>query len=466
MRAIACWLSLCLVASVVWVLSPVLVVAVEGGEGGVGSFERRLVAALPAFASGRVLAEPEVDGSDLRLSGVEEGLLSGGWRDSFDPEVSVVVGDATTATRLIYENEDGSETAVISPEPVRFLDGDEWREIDLDLVEDTGGVVPEASPAGVVFPSDPGDGMAVHESAAGAISVGLPSLVNPVSEGVVEEGIGRAPDRVVMEGEDGVESVVTPLSSGFRHDVVFPDRSVAEASFTVDLVVPEGVTASSEDGGVVLWAAGEVVARYGGGVAFDAVGAVDGSGETPVVVGLVGQSAGRVTVGVSVDEAWLDDGSRVFPVTIDPTYTSVVGTTSGGGDTYVNQSSPNTSFASAADLRIGRNSGGEVHRSFVRFGLGGIPSGSVIYGAEMRLVNFASTNCTASLVRSRLATGAFGQTTTWSNQPTVSSVVSDSYFAMGPAGCPGGWASMDATSAVVDWYAGMELTRDLGHGLV
>lgn len=427
---------------------------VVGQESGAEGFEEVSVAPLPASEPERVLEEPEGDFSDPPLTGGREALGAAEREIVFDPDESVRDESETTETRAVYDNVDGSRTAVISAEPVRFEEGGEWREIDLRLSEDASGeAVVAAAPSEVSFPADPVEGVAVHESPAGPITVGVPSVVESPAEGSVADGGERVPDQVVVEGTGGVDSVITPLSTGFEHDVVFASRTAAGAAFTVDIAVPDGVVATADATGVVLRDGPEVVAHYGGGVAFDATGAEEGGGETPVTTSLVGQGGGVVTVRVAIDEAWLGDPGRVFPVTVDPTYTSVIGTTPGGGDTYVNNGAPTTSYASAVDLKIGRGSDGSVYRSLVRFGLGGVPAGALIYQAEMQMVNFSSSSCTPSLVRARTATAGFGPTTTWNTQPGTGGVVSDSSFARGATGCPGGWVSMDATSAVAAWQA-------------
>lgn len=454
-----------MVAGAGWALSPAPV-SVAAEEEGSGSAHRE-VAPLPATATERVLAEPEADGSSVRLEAAGDRKAEGGWRASFDPEESVLDEEETTATRAVYDNADGTRTAVVSPGAVRFREGGEWRDIDLNLIEGAdGALAPKESPSEVVFPSNPAQGMAVHRSPAGPIVIGLPSVVATPAGSALEKGAGPAPDQVEVPGARGVSSVTTPLSSGFRHDVVFADRVAAASTFTVDLTVPAGVTAATDAAGVVLRRGDEVLAHYGGGLAFDAVGEETSSGEVPVTTRLVGQDESRVTVEISVDDRWLADPQRVFPVTIDPTYVSIVGTTAGGADTYVSSANPGTSMWDAFDLRIGKNTDGAVYRSYLRFGLDGIPAGALIYGAELRLVNFSSPSCTPAVVRARLAGGAFGAATTWNNQPGASSTVSETSFAMGPAGCPGGWASMDATSAVDAWYAnpssnlGLRLSAD------
>lgn len=464
--AVARLLVAVMVAGAAWALSPAPV-PVASAEKESPSFERRAVAPLPASAPERVLAEPEANGSSLRSEVARDRLTEGGWKSSFDPGESVLDEEETSATRAVYDNADGTRTAVVSPGAVRFREGGEWRDIDLELVEEAdGALAPKQAPSDVVFPSDPSEGMAVHHSSAGPIAVGLPSVVTTPSGGTVEKGAGQAPDQVQVRGSRGVASVVTPLSTGFRHDVVLADRAAAVSAFTVALTVPPGVTAATDGEGVAFRRGDEVLARYGGGLAFDAVGEETASGEVPVATRLVRQDGDRVVVQVSVDEGWLADPERVFPVTIDPTYVSVVGTTAGGADTYISAANPGTSMWDAADLRIGKNTDGAVYRSYLRFGLDSIPAGALIYGAELKLVNFYSPSCTPAVVRARLATSAFGAATTWNNQPGASSTVSETSFAMGPAGCPGGWAVMDATTAVDAWYTnpssnlGLRLSAD------
>lgn len=100
--------------------------------------------------------------------------------------------------------------------PVRFRDGNDWKEVDLDLAQEEAEIAPAVSDAGVAFPTDPDEGVAVHDSAAGPITVGLPSVLSGPAEGEIREGSGYVPDTVVIEGARGVDSVVTRLSFGFE----------------------------------------------------------------------------------------------------------------------------------------------------------------------------------------------------------------------------------------------------------
>lgn len=101
------------------------------------------------------------------------------------------------------------------------------------MSEDDGEAEPASSPAEVTFPTDSDQVVAAHESAAGPITVQVPSVVGGGGDATIEDGGATEPDQVVVESNDGVSSVVTPLSTGFEHDIVFADRDAAQASFTV-----------------------------------------------------------------------------------------------------------------------------------------------------------------------------------------------------------------------------------------
>lgn len=98
-------------------------------------------------------------------------------------------------------------------------------------------------------------------------------------------------------------------------------------------------------------------------------------------------------------------------MTIDPVYTSIIGTT-GGGDTHVNSLTPTTSYAAATDLRVGKATDGSVNRALVRFDFAGVPAGALEVDAQLKLYNFDASSCTGAPVDVHTLAGAFGPTTT------------------------------------------------------
>lgn len=357
----------------------------------------------------------------------------------------------TSETRKVYENPDGSRTAVISSAAARVRHSDgSWEAVDLQLEPGADGLETSSSPVPATIPTDPLAGAITAATPVGEIVAGYPLGFEQAAK----------PELVTIDGADvaaaalgrGRTSLVQPLPTGFEQSVRYDAREDAVAAFNVALQVPASVHArAAADGIELVDERGAVVGTYGGGAALDAG---TGTAPAPVRTFLIGQEGQKVLARVSVAPGWLESADREYPVTIDPTFTSTIGTTSGGGDTYVNSGAPTTSFASATDLRVGKGSDGSVNRSFVKFGLGGIPAGAVVLSANLRLYNFEATNCTASTLNGRELTSGFGTTTTWNSQPTnASTVVATDSFAHGATGCAAAWEDIPATAAVQDWFS-------------
>lgn len=74
--------------------------------------------------------------------------------------------------------------------PRAYVQLSDRKEVDLDLAQEEAEIAPAVSDAGVAFPTDPDEGVAVHDSAASPITVGLPSVLS----GPQRVRSARAPD--------------------------------------------------------------------------------------------------------------------------------------------------------------------------------------------------------------------------------------------------------------------------------
>ncbi|MFN2606778.1 MAG: PA14 domain-containing protein, partial [Acidimicrobiales bacterium] len=166
------------------------------------------------------------------------------------------------------------------------------------------------------------------------------------------------------------------------------------------------------------------------------------------------------TVEVGVDPAWLGDGARAWPVTIDPTFNTVSpNTATAGTDTLVWAGAPTTAFAANTYLETGRWSPtvappGGVSRSFLRFDLGVTPAANVwVTESHLRIDQYVAIDCVARPVQVTGLGAAFSAATTWNNQPGVdgSGVVSTTSFSHGATGCPEGWDNLDTTGLAQRW---------------
>ncbi|MFZ5851865.1 MAG: DNRLRE domain-containing protein, partial [Actinomycetota bacterium] len=226
---------------------------------------------------------------------------------------------------------------------------------------------------------------------------------------------------------------------------------------------------SQESAGVAFRdTAGKVVARFGGGRAWDATGGEDVG--APVFVRLVGQAGRQAVVEIGVDPGWWQAAERVFPVTIDPVFSAYANTSDGwySFDTYVDTLGPNTAQGvyDPLVLKVGTPDGGrQVDRTYLYFDLPPEVTGragppNLVTDATLSIFNSYSYSC--DLARTP-AVGVYGvggpwepEWLTWNNQPPGDGAgpAGQAVFAHGWGSCPGAWQSITLTPLVQRWSNG------------
>ncbi|MCA1846016.1 MAG: hypothetical protein LC792_23055, partial [Actinobacteria bacterium] len=286
-------------------------------------------AELPAMSSTQppTASQPSGDFSKPPLPG-DEPRQAGG--TSFEPAHSTVLDAETTPTKKVFANPDGSRTAEITNRPTRFRDvSGAWRDIDVTLTKagDGSQLVAVAAPSAARLAARSDAAMAVVDTTAGPVTL-RHSEAAPVAATVDK---GTATFAGSLPGGRDIALAVT--ADGFKESVVLRGRAQAQPGYVEQFVLPPGVSARAVDAGVeFVDASGGVVGTYGGGGAYDASPDAAAHG-VPVTVGLKPPPAGEdkavATVEVSVASQWLADPARVFPVTVDPTFSQPVTSTSG-----------------------------------------------------------------------------------------------------------------------------------------
>jgi large repetitive protein len=202
----------------------------------------------------------------------------------------------------------------------------------------------------------------------------------------------------------GVDLVVDALRTGYEQFLIIKTPAAlvglsgggADVSWSLP-VKTKGLTARVEaDGSVAFVDAKNVVApRVAATKAWDAV--MDPrSGEhtstAAVKLSVLQQGKGKAVVMMTPDQGWLADPTRVFPITIDPTYASANVTTS--FDIYVSSLSPTATYSTSTELRVGTYGSGDKYRSFLSFPLASF-GGKDTVSASLSLYEFYSWSCTA-----------------------------------------------------------------------
>lgn len=447
-------MALCVLASGVVTLAAPAASAAPTGRNVPGLASAQLPRAVPVPAAGDFSNPPGLDAVAAKAHAAKP--------SAFDPAKSRVLEDQTTETRKAWANPDGTTTVQISAAPVRYRDAAGWHDVDPTLVPSAAGLVPRAAKDAVTLASS-ADGPTVLPTSAGPITLSRPGTTKATATATAatatyKGAIGDA-DLAVSLTASGFEEVLTV------HDATGP------TSWTDHFALPAGVSARQGPAGVeFVDGAGAVVAAFGNGLAHDAR---PGPGApTPVLVQLLPSStATTAVVQVGVDPSWATDGARVYPLTIDPTYTTFTQAQGASFDTMaVNGEYADTNYASANEMWVGTWDGG-VHktRSFVSFDVSGlINANSYVISSSLQLGQFYASTCTPQIMNVLSPTAKADGTTTWNtNQPSLTGVgvvAQPSFSAGGPTCSATANFTADVTSLVRLWMTdsvpnyGFELT--------
>lgn len=243
----------------------------------------------------------------------------------------------------VWANADGSNTAVISPEPVHYRGPDGgWLQVDNRVVAQSGGVLGNAANAWSVRFGPLGAGGVGYRMASGTAF-----SIDPVgaAAGTVAVVDPADPDAVIYGNAwPGVDLRYVVHASGVSEDIVLHGNGAPAAfefALTGGQVVPDpaggGATGVGALAGVAI-PAPEV---------FDGNGRPSGAVAAPLLaVPTVGAGGSGSRVVVSVDQGWLSGlAPSAFPVVIDPNVTfGETSNTAYKSDGYV---------CSPCDVRVG-----------------------------------------------------------------------------------------------------------------
>ncbi|HEX3925331.1 MAG TPA: DNRLRE domain-containing protein, partial [Streptosporangiaceae bacterium] len=371
-------------------------------------------------------------------------------KPGYSAKTSRVLSGQTSSNQVVYQNADGTRTAMVyqSPEFYRRADGT-WATISTDLVPATvaaNGVmapsavtarplataspspmvspspspspsptpspslVPPASPspsAPASTPASAPDGWRVkaaasEESFAPYADAG--TLVNlPLGGGqAVGFGVNGAAhaagsasgDTVTYPGALPDSDLRYLAGSGLVTERLILDSRGAASSYVFPLTLTGGVSAVQKPGGPVEFTdgAGQVVAVVEPGYMTDSgIGPHSGDGaySAGVTYTLVKQS-GRSAIRMTLDTAWLDASARVFPVTVDPSVSDV----NANGTTYV-ESPGSSDYSSDTEIKVGTYDGGSnVAKSFLKFdNISSNLKNDYVLGARLGVFNSWSYSC-------------------------------------------------------------------------
>ena len=357
----------------------------------------------------------------------------------------VEVTSLRTGTSATWANRDGTMTTETYGAPVRYRDqAGTWHDIDLRWRRAAdGSVAPGGHPSGVR--------LGARSAGAGAslVSTGDPAhqldwtapwaLPDPVLDGTTA---------TYRDVEPGVDVVVHSRRSGFELDLVVNQPPASTPVWRIPLRT-KGLTARPRPDGSILFvdANGTPHSAIPAAYMWDAT--VEPHSGEPLNRARVRLAVDKGSLVIAPDPAWFADASRVFPITVDPTYAGL--TTFNNFDTFV-QSDYATDQSASPELKLGSYNGGAVKaRTYLNFPIAPFKNKD-IRSATLNLWETYSSSCTASKFVVRYSETA-STATRWTNQPAAgtfdwgSATVAKGYN----SSCPGGKVSIPITGLVQEW---------------
>lgn len=401
------------------------------------------------------------------------------------------------ADQVVYANADGTKTAFDFQGPVNYrLPDGRWTSISPSLVPVNGAsatalISPTPSPSATVSPSPSTSNGGWTEKAEAepvtfasvASAADLVSLPIDASHSVAfgidgaQTVTGTAQgNQVSYDGAVQESDVRFTAGTGMVKESIVLDSRQAPRTwiFPLDLT---GLTAKMGPGGIVEFVAssGKVLGYVPAGFMTDSkIDPHSGDGATSfgVKYSLI-TAGGRQAIKMTLDGAWLDSSSRVYPVTVDPSVSSV----NSNGTTYVE--SPYTNdYSGDTELHVGTwDGGGNVAKSFLKFdNVSSSLKNDTVLGVRLGVFNTWSYSCNPRTVYVYPVTSSWSLTGNKTYPgPSTGSAVGSKTFATGwvPLGsttspCPAAWEGIDlsqaGTNLVNGWTHGTTANNGLALG--
>ncbi|MFD4868071.1 DNRLRE domain-containing protein [Streptomyces sp. NPDC058412] len=371
-----------------------------------------------------------------------------------------------TETSTTWANKDGSLTSEVSAGPIRFKDAQgQWRDVDVNLTSAAdGSVTSKAHPQGLRLSGKKGTKAQSLAAAQSAAATDLVTL-GQGDEAITLQWRGGLPAPVLdgtratyPDAVPGADVVVEATRTGFEQFVEVKAKPSAGFSYTLPLKT-KGLKVEQQADGSVLFTdkKSKKTATMPAPVMWDAsVDAASGEHTRRAKVGLkVVKTKDGVDLVVTPDAGFLADAATKYPVTVDPS-TSSLGNLF---DTYVQQGET-VDWSNDTELDFGnpgtKNGDGtwRTARSFVTWNTAPVAD-ALISDAKLSLWNFHSgnTDCTAQPWEVWTSNGPT-TSSRWTNQPAMVTKMTTSTETKGNPGCasqPDGWINADVTSLVQHW---------------
>ena len=326
-----------------------------------------------------------------------------------------------TATGSYYELSDGRTQAELSSAPVHYRDAQGvWQPIDTTVRASARPgfrLGNESNTFASLFGAS-SDALVRFEQGGRQLAVGLAGPRRPLAP------VSRANTVTFPGAVPGGDVVYRVTPQELKEEIVLA-RAPKDPTYTFTVDLGGLLARQRADGSIAFWrASGEGEPLYVMPRPFMTDAAPDPS--SPVGRALsakvsqsVTQDGSRLTVTVRADPTWLADPARKYPVVIDPTI-KIEPTPSQSQDVRIYSGSPTSNFDGSWPLSVGTTSS-YLYRSLVQFPLTGVPAGTTLDSAQLKLY-YDQTHTTYAYdvpIEARRVTAAWSEgTATWSSMST------------------------------------------------
>ncbi|GAA0939192.1 hypothetical protein GCM10009554_28730 [Kribbella koreensis] len=359
----------------------------------------------------------------------------------------VEVESMRTETSTTWSNPDGTMTTDAHAVPIRFKTAKgAWQSINLTLQKAADGTV---APRGHEHGLRLGKRNAATGQVFASASSGTGRQVEWLSPWKLPEPTLDGTKATYADVQPGVDLVLDARRSGFENDFIVRQRPATAPVWRIPLRTKGLTPRTAADGSIEFVDAKNVVrSKIPLGYMWDGVTDANGEPANKAVVKVTIEqvSRGKATLVIAPDAKWFLDTSRVFPVTVDPTY--VTGTLKSTFDTWLQENEPNDQ-SNAVDLRVGKNGSAKVARSYMNFATSTF-AGKDILSASISLWQYGANTCTPTVVQLRSATPTTPDSR-WPTRPVDGAVYGSVSAAKGATGCPGGRISIPMTGLAQAW---------------
>ncbi len=302
--------------------------------------------------------------------------------------------------------------ATVFPSVVNFrASNGRWERLPTQFVPDpSGGWRAEPLGASLRFPQQ----LTVHDP----VQITFPGgTLRIAPSGGGGAGTSDGPTITYADALAATDFIYALQGGGYKEEVVLKDPS-ASGIISYQLNAPGFDLAATSGGEIELSRAGGAVATLSVPVAYDSSAPV---ASTVPSVDLEELGGGNWRITVTVDPSFL--AAAVYPVTVDPTFTTTIYVTASGvhDDTYVDLANPGSSFADAAWLTVS-GSTSATRNAFMYFDTSAFErAGIVVYNnTDVTALYSGGGSGTIDLHR---VTDPWPSPMTWNNQPGIGELI-------------------------------------------